>query len=113
MRTSKVQTVYGGQRTGAVHYVNAGLTRQATQKSAVVRSHQYNLAFCPTELVDQQLDYICKMGKVCADFLTVFPFPPLLDVLTDTSSNTLRDGGIRLRPRPGSTSLSRVVILLT
>ncbi|KAG8221349.1 indole-3-glycerol phosphate synthase-domain-containing protein [Butyriboletus roseoflavus] len=63
MRSSKIQTVYGGQFTGAVHYVNAGLTRQATQKSAVVRSHQYNLAFCPTELVDQQLDYICKMGR--------------------------------------------------
>ncbi|KAI9574068.1 fido domain-containing protein [Boletus coccyginus] len=63
MRSSKVQIVDGGRYTGAVHYINAGLTRQATQKSAVVRSQQYNLAFCPAELVDQQLDYICKMGR--------------------------------------------------
>ncbi|KAF8547625.1 hypothetical protein OG21DRAFT_1472154 [Imleria badia] len=63
MRSSKIKIVDGGGRTGAVHYVNAGLTRLATQKSAVVRSHQYNLAYCPVELVDQQLDYICKMGR--------------------------------------------------
>ena len=67
MRSSKVQIVDGGGYTRAVRYVNAGLTRQATQKSAVVRSNQYNLAFCPAEQVDQQLDYICKMGRVCVD----------------------------------------------
>jgi len=60
MRTSKVQITDG---SGALHYINAGCTRQTTQKSAVVRSHQYNLAFCPAERVDQQLDYICKMGR--------------------------------------------------
>jgi len=63
MRSSKVQIVNGDGYTRAVHYINAGLTRQATQKSAVVRSNQYNLAFCPAEQVDQQLDYICKMGR--------------------------------------------------
>jgi len=71
MRTLKVQVIEskngpkihdGGN--SALHYVNAGCTRQTTQKSAVVRSHQYNLAFCPVEHVDQQLDYICKMGRV-------------------------------------------------
>lgn len=70
MRTLKVQVIQskngpkihdGGN--SALHYVNAGCTRQTTQKSAVVRSHQYNLAFCPVEHVDQQLDYICKMGR--------------------------------------------------
>ncbi|EGO26504.1 hypothetical protein SERLADRAFT_385255 [Serpula lacrymans var. lacrymans S7.9] len=29
----------------------------------MIRSSQYNLAFCPPERVDQQLDYICKMGR--------------------------------------------------
>ncbi|KAG6381891.1 hypothetical protein JVT61DRAFT_508 [Boletus reticuloceps] len=82
MRSSKIQIVDNGGCTRAVHYLNAGLTRLATKKSAVVRSHQYNLAYCPVELVDQQLDYICKM-----------------DVLIGVCSNTLRDGGIRLRRR--------------
>ncbi|KAF8141288.1 fido domain-containing protein [Boletus edulis] len=63
MRSSKIQIVDNGGCTCAVHYINAGLTRLATKKSAVVRSHQYNLAYCPVELVDQQLDYICKMGR--------------------------------------------------
>ncbi|KAH7883162.1 fido domain-containing protein [Phlebopus sp. FC_14] len=59
MRTSKIQIVDSGE----LHYINAGCTRQTTQKTAVVRSHQYNLAYCPAERVDQQLDYICKMGR--------------------------------------------------
>ncbi|KAF9243096.1 fido domain-containing protein, partial [Melanogaster broomeanus] len=61
MRTSKVQILHDGG--GAIHYINAGCTREKTQKSAVVRSYQYNLAFCPTGRVDEQLDYICKMGR--------------------------------------------------
>ncbi|KIJ65833.1 hypothetical protein HYDPIDRAFT_151470 [Hydnomerulius pinastri MD-312] len=60
MRTSKIQIIDG---RGALQYINAGCTRQTSQKTAVVRSHQYNLAFCPAERVDQQLDYICKMGR--------------------------------------------------
>ncbi|KAN0074410.1 Fido domain containing protein [Tylopilus felleus] len=63
MRSSKIRIVDGGGYPGSLHYVNAGLTRLATQKSAVIRSHQYNLAYCPVELVDQQLDYIWKMGR--------------------------------------------------
>ncbi|EIW80835.1 hypothetical protein CONPUDRAFT_56821, partial [Coniophora puteana RWD-64-598 SS2] len=40
-----------------------GVTRGVTQRTAVVRSQQYNLAFCPAGGVDQQLEYICKMGR--------------------------------------------------
>jgi hypothetical protein len=76
MRTSKVQITDG---SGALHYINAGCTRQTTQKSAVVRSHQYNLAFCPAERVDQQLDYICKMGRVRVLSPSSFPFGKTLD----------------------------------
>jgi len=36
MRSSEVQIVGSGRYIGAVHYINADLTRQATQKSAVV-----------------------------------------------------------------------------
>lgn len=95
MRSSKIKIVDGPGCSGAIQYINAGFTRLATQKSAVVRSHQYNLAYCPVELVDQQLDYICKMGRVR---LALAPFLPLLN----EGSNTLRAGGIRLRPRRGS-----------
>lgn len=63
MRTSKIQFVDMGGGTRTMRYVNAGLTRRATQHSGAIRSQQYNLAFCPAELVDQQLDYICKMGR--------------------------------------------------
>jgi len=62
MRTSKVKI--NDPMVGGVHYINAGFTRQTTQKSVVRRSQQYNLAFCPAERVDQQLEYICRMGKV-------------------------------------------------
>jgi hypothetical protein len=62
MRTSKLKI--GDPVTGGVHYNNAGLTRQTTQKTVVIRSQQNNLAFCPAERVDQQLEYICRMGKV-------------------------------------------------
>lgn len=61
MRTSKVKI--NDPISGGVHYINAGFTRQTTQKSVVRRSQQYNLAFCPAERVDQQLEYICRMGK--------------------------------------------------
>lgn len=61
MRTSKVKI--NDPMVGGVHYINAGFTRQTTQKSVVRRSQQYNLAFCPAERVDQQLEYICRMGK--------------------------------------------------
>lgn len=72
MRTLKVRVVNNKRGPphlhdadhSTLHYVNAGCTRQTTQKTAIVRSHQYNLAFCPIANVDQQLDYICKMGKV-------------------------------------------------
>lgn len=77
MRTLKVQivenNVHRGRTNlnsnsncnngGAIHYVNAGCTRQTTQKTALVRNNHYNLAFCPVEFVDHQLDYICKMGR--------------------------------------------------
>ncbi|KAL4079200.1 fido domain-containing protein [Scleroderma citrinum] len=70
MRTLKVQIIdknsganARGNGNSTLYYVNAGCTRQTTQKTAVVRSNQYNLAFCPVERVDQQLDYICKMGR--------------------------------------------------
>ncbi|OAX33050.1 hypothetical protein K503DRAFT_776019 [Rhizopogon vinicolor AM-OR11-026] len=61
MRTSKLKI--NDSMTGGVHYNNAGFTRQTTQKTVVIRSQQYNLAFCPAERVDQQLEYICRMGK--------------------------------------------------
>ncbi|KAH7915071.1 fido domain-containing protein [Hygrophoropsis aurantiaca] len=60
MKTSKVKMQDG---CTALHYINAGCTRQTSQRTVVVRSQQYNLAFCPAERVDQQLDYICKMGR--------------------------------------------------
>lgn len=71
MRSLKVQILdthhpsgpRGHGNVGTLHYFNAGSTRGTTKKTALVRSSQYNLAFCPVEVVDQQLDYICKMGK--------------------------------------------------
>lgn len=56
-------TGHSSNNAGTLHYVNAGCTRQTTQKTAVVRNNHYNLAFCPVKFVDQQLDYICKMGR--------------------------------------------------
>jgi len=70
MRTSKVKI--NDLMTGGVHYNNAGLTRQTTQKTVVIRSQQYNLAFCPAERVDQQLEYICRMGKASRCVLPAF-----------------------------------------
>lgn len=67
MRTSKLKI--NDTMSGGVHYNNAGFTRQTTQKTVVIRSQQYNLAFCPAERVDQQLEYICRMGKASGRLL--------------------------------------------
>lgn len=99
MRSSKIRIVDGGGYPGSLHYVNAGLTRLATQKSAVIRSHQYNLAYCPVELVDQQLDYIWKMGRVCVAIVSSFIWTRLSmhSAIHRTLAESIRDRGVDSR----------------
>jgi hypothetical protein len=105
MRTSKVKI--NDPISGGVHYINAGFTRQTTQKSVVRRSQQYNLAFCPAERVDQQLEYICRMGKVSELSFEGLRVALCVDWGADVRhSNTLRAGGTRLRRLLGFMSLS-------
>jgi hypothetical protein len=103
MRTSKLKI--NDLMTRNVHYNNAGFTRQTTQKTVVIRSQQYNLAFCPAERVDQQLEYICRMGKASRLFpaLCVELWVNWVLMHDGTTSNILRAGETRLRRLLGST----------
>ena len=64
-----------------LHYIPAGKTRTETRKTVIVAG-TYKIECCPFPVVDEELEYICKMARVRTFFFGLNSFLRLAWVIS-------------------------------